>query len=112
MRAESEVGVQRDTQDFRGSVQWDNHVADSHLKVESGSTGPPHQRGAELVRPRLGLHDDGSKGQHCEVVDVGRHVKVGDGAVRHKMVEGGWGYNGSLWDHSLYTWREGEWCCW
>ena len=34
--AEGEVGVQRDTQDFRGPVQQSHCVADSHLRVESG----------------------------------------------------------------------------
>ena len=42
MRAEGQVGVQRDTQGFRGSVQLSHWVADLHLRVESG-----------LVRVRL-----------------------------------------------------------
>ena len=39
VRAEGEVGVQRDTLDFRGSVQRGHRVANSHLKVESGLVG-------------------------------------------------------------------------
>ena len=39
MRAQGEVGVQRDTQDFKGSVQRSHCVADSHLRVESGLVG-------------------------------------------------------------------------
>ena len=53
-------------------------------------------KGAELVCPRLGLHDAGSRGQQREVVGVGRLVKVGDGAVRDKNDKEGWGDNGSL----------------
>ena len=77
-RGEGEVGVQSDTQDFRSSVQWVHHVADSHLRVERGLEGirgeqchagflvsngqllsicPLHQRRKKLVRPHLGLHD-------------------------------------------------------
>ena len=39
IRAESEVGVQHDNQDFSGSVQQGNHVANSHLRVEPGLVG-------------------------------------------------------------------------
>ena len=39
MRDEGEVGVQRDTQDFRGPVQRSHCVADSHLRLESGLVG-------------------------------------------------------------------------
>ena len=33
MRAKSEVGVQGDTQDFRGSFQWGHLVSETHLWV-------------------------------------------------------------------------------
>ena len=93
------MGVQRDTQDL-GFL-----FADSHLRVESrlvddrreqchagfhGSNGqllsicPPHHKGAELVCPRICLHDAGSKGWHREVFGEGPHVNVRDGAVWHK----------------------------
>ena len=39
VRAEVEVGVPRDTQYFRCSVQWGHHVTDSHLRVDSGLDG-------------------------------------------------------------------------
>ena len=39
MRAECEVGVQRDTQNFRGSVQLTHHITNSHFRVESGLAG-------------------------------------------------------------------------
>ena len=112
MGAEGEVGVQRDTQDIRGSVQRSHHITDSHLKVESGLVGigseqghagflgsngqllaicPPHHYAAELVSPRLGLHDPGSRGQQREVVGIGRHVYVQDRAISNKTVEEGWG---------------------
>ena len=74
MLAEGEVGVQRDTQDFRCPVQRSHCVANSHLRVESGlvgigceqghagfmggygqllTIGPPHQNGVQLVGPCL-----------------------------------------------------------
>ena len=36
VRAEGEVGVHRDTQDFRGSVQRNHRVTNWHLRVECG----------------------------------------------------------------------------
>ena len=82
------MGVQRDTQNFRGPVQRSHCVADSHWRVESEqghagflggngqllTIGPPHQYGTELVGPRLGLHNAGSRSQQSEAVGVGRHV--------------------------------------
>ena len=38
----------------------------------------------------------GAEASMSEVVSVGRHVNVGDRAVRHKVVEEGWGEDGSL----------------
>ena len=91
MRAEGEVGVQRDTQDFRGSLQWCHQVANRHLRVEPGLVGvrgehchagfresndylfpicPPHQRRTEL--DRSSLHDSRSRGQQHEVVSIGQ----------------------------------------
>ena len=64
--------------------------------------GPPYQRRAELVRPRLVLHDAGSRSQQCEVIGVGHHVKVGDRAVRYKMVKEGWGDDRTLWQPRLH----------
>ena len=61
---------------------------------------PLHQGRTELVCPRLILHDVESSCQQREVIGVGRHVKVGDGAIWHKVVKEGWED-----DH-------GEWCCW
>ena len=58
---------------------------------------PPQQRRTELVRLLLGLHDAGSRGQQREVVSVGRLAKVGDEAVRHKVVKEGWGDDGYFW---------------
>ena len=96
MRDEGKVGVQHDSEDFRGPVQRGHLVANSHLWVEQGVEGirserchagfqgsnvqlfpiyPPHQGRAELVRPRLCLHDAESRGQQREVVCVGRHVE-------------------------------------
>ena len=43
----------------------------------------------------LSFHDSGSRGQQCEVVSIGYHVMGGDGTVRHKVVEKGWGDDGS-----------------
>ena len=111
VRPEGEVGVQRDTQDLRGSVQQGHRVANSHLRVESGLMGvkaeqchagfqgsngqllsicPPHQRRAELVCPCICLHHARGRGQQWEVLGLGRHIKVGDGAVQQKMVKGRW----------------------
>ena len=102
MKAESEEGVQRDNQDFRCPVQRSHCIVDSRLGVESGlvgigcekghagflednsqllTIGPPHQYGAGLVGPRLGLHNAGNRSQQSEVVGVGRHVYVGNWAV-------------------------------
>ena len=39
MRAKGEVGVQLDTQDFKGSVQRSHRITNSHLRVESGLVG-------------------------------------------------------------------------
>ena len=39
VRAKGEVGVQRDTQGFRGPVQRSHCITDSHLRVESGLVG-------------------------------------------------------------------------
>ena len=66
---------------------------------------PLHQRRAELVRLRLGLHDTESRGQQCEVVGVGRHVEARDGAVQHKMFKEGWGDDGSMWDPRIQPTR-------
>ena len=60
------MDVQRDTREFRSSVQQGHCIADSHLRVEPG---------------------DGA----------GSDVKVGDGAAWHKVIEGGWSDDGSLW---------------
>ena len=38
-RAKSEAAVQRDTQDFMGSVQWGHLVSNSHLWVNPGLLG-------------------------------------------------------------------------
>ena len=113
------MGVQRDTQDFRGSVLRSHCVTDSHLRAESGLVGigsehghagflgsngqllaicPPHQCTAELVSPRLGLYDAESRGQQREVVGIGRNVYVRDRVIRHEMVGEGWGDDGPLWD--------------
>ena len=99
MRAEGEVGAQRDTQDFRGPVQWRYCVTDSLLRVVSGlvgngceqghagflggngqllTIGPPHQNSAQLIGTCLGLHNAWSRGQQSEIVGVGRHVYVWD----------------------------------
>ena len=40
VRAEGEVGVQRDSHDFRGSVQWGHLVTELHLWVEPGLVYP------------------------------------------------------------------------
>ena len=90
MRVKAEVGVQPDTQDFRGSVQRSPCIVDLHLRVELGlvgvrceqchtgflgsngqllAIGPPHQYGT-----RLGLHDAGSRRQQREFVGIERHV--------------------------------------
>ena len=39
MRGKDEMGVQRDSQDFRSSIQRGHHVTDSHLWVEPGPVG-------------------------------------------------------------------------
>ena len=44
-RSENEVGVQRDTRAFRGSVQRGHCVSDSHLRVEPGVVGIPSEQG-------------------------------------------------------------------
>ena len=59
---------------------------------------PPHQSCADLLSACLSLHDAGSKGEQSEVVSIGRHVRVGNGTVRHKVVKDGWGDDGSLWN--------------
>ena len=96
VRAEGEVGVQRDTQDFRGSVSAEplsrqfaleggvgdlcvSNVNRVTLDFWGGNgqlftVGPPYQYGTELVGPCLGLHDAGSRSQQSEVIVVGRHV--------------------------------------
>ena len=45
MRAEGEVGVQRDTQDFTSSVQQSHHITDSNLGVESALVGVRGEQG-------------------------------------------------------------------
>ena len=67
VRAEGELDVQRDTQDFRSSVKQGDCIADSHLRVEPG---------------------DGAGSES--------DVKVGDGAFWHKVIEEGWRDDGSL----------------
>ena len=51
---------------------------------------PTSPKKSRVGSPRLGLHNAGSRGQQCEVVGLGRHVNVGDGAVQHKVVKEGW----------------------
>ena len=41
IRAKGEVGVQRDSQDFRSSVQWGHLVANSHIRMETRTGGYP-----------------------------------------------------------------------
>ena len=85
--AEGEVGVHRDTQDFRGSVQRGHHVADWHLRGYPGLVGvrgeqshagflgsngqlssicPLHQRRAELARPSFYLYDLGAEASNVK----------------------------------------------
>ena len=133
MRAKGEVGVQSDVQDFRGFVQRGHLVTDSHLLGSQdwwvsevnrftldffpGSNGqlfpvcPPHQGGEKLVSPRLILHDAASRGRQREVVGIGRHVRVRDGAIVHKVVKESWLDSRPL-CNSRRHWRESERCCW
>ena len=46
--------------------------------------------------PHLGLHNAGSRGQQCKVVSEQHHVKIGNRAIQHKVVEEGWGDDRSL----------------
>ena len=39
MRAEGEVGTQRDNQDFRGYGQWGHRITVSHMRVEPKLVG-------------------------------------------------------------------------
>ena len=58
---------------------------------EECHAGPLRQGGRKLVRPCLGLHDAGCRGQQREVFCIGLCALVGDEAIKHKVVEEGWG---------------------
>ena len=84
----------------------------SEVKFHAGFLGsngqffsicPPHQRGAELVPPHLGLNDAGSRGKQHKIVSLVDHVKVRDDAVRQKMVKEGLRDDIFLWDLRLYV---------
>ena len=68
------------------------------LVVSHFSTDLTRASCGKLVGPCLSLNDAGSKGQQCEVISVGHHVKARDGTVRHKVVKKGWGDDESLCD--------------
>ena len=102
MRVEGEVGVQHNARDFRGSVQRDYLVTDSHLWVEEKLVGiggeqshagflgsncqlfpfcPSRQGWTELVSPCLSLHDAGSRDQQHQVVSIEPHVRICNGSI-------------------------------
>ena len=113
-KAVDEMGIKHDAQDFRSSVLRGHLVTNSHLWVEPGLvfirlkwTESRWISGEQWMASRFpftsqGLYevgwplfqpprrDAGSKGQQREVISVGRHVKVRDGTVRHKLVKEGW----------------------
>ena len=119
MRAEGEVAIQCEAQDFRGSVLRD-HLVTSMSEDELGIRTKVNRftidfwgamiscfpfahlnRAVGSWLPKLSQPPrcwDLYKRQQRLVISVRCHVSVKDGTMRHKAVKEGWTDNGSLWE--------------